>query len=118
KIGVGFLSLFESLKFHGDNVLSGQYAVGEYCHSVCLSLVKIKTFIDRYSVNILNHGNEIKLFDLGDTFRDIAKNLSISNSDRELIKEQLSYLEDVKHSFLIADDIDDLAVEMKAYEPY
>ncbi|MBF4366058.1 hypothetical protein, partial [Vibrio anguillarum] len=94
------------------------YAVGEYCHSVCLSLVKIKTFIDRYSVNILNHGNEIKLFDLGDTFRDIAKNLSISNSDRELIKEQLSYLEDVKHSFLIADDIDDLAVEMKAYEPY
>lgn len=118
KIGVGFLSLFESLKFHCESVLSGQFEVGKYCHSVCLSLVKIKTFIERYSLNMINHGDEIKLFDLGDTFRDIAENLSISNSDRKLIGEQLSHLEDVKHSFLNADDLDDLAVEMKAYEPY
>lgn len=116
KIGVKFLSLYEQLAFHSENIVLGQFAVGEYCHKVCQSLSMMTAFIKRYS-NIQN-GEKINVFNLGDCYRDIAENLAISSEESQFISEQLELLSEVKRSFLGDDDLDDFAVSIKAYSPY
>ncbi|MDR7020218.1 hypothetical protein J2Y64_002138 [Aeromonas salmonicida] len=64
------------------------------------------------------HGDELKIFDLSDIFEDITTSQKITQEDILFIKEQISYLDQVKVSFLMDDDYDDLAVKMQAYEPY
>lgn len=118
KVGVHYIYLFESLKMMSESVLFGQYDVGQECHSVCISMIKINKFIKRYSQNMIYHGDELKIFDLSDIFEDIATSQKTTQEDILFIKEQISYLDQVKVSFLMEDDYDDLAVRMQAYEPY
>lgn len=118
KVGVHFIHLFESLKMMSESVLLGQYGVGQECHAVCISIIKINKFINRYSQNMIYHGDELKIFDLSDIFKDIAISQKITREDAFFIKEQISFLDQVKVSFLMDDDYDDLAVKMQVYEPY
>lgn len=117
RIGVKYLSLYESLKIHSESVLLGEFSIGEYCYKACQSIYNMRSFISRYSINIPD-GSNINILNLGDAYRDISKTQNISTDNKDFINKQMEYLEQVKQAFLGDDEFDDFAVEMHAYESY
>lgn len=116
KIGVKFLSIYESIMFHSKNVLTGDFDVGEYCHTACQNLLDLKNFIDYYAN--FPGGTEINIFDLSDSYREVYEDSKLTSENKEIIEAQIGLLENVKEAFLGHDEIDDFAIEMKAYTPY
>lgn len=117
KLGVKFLSIYESLKFHSKSVLLGMTPVAEYCHEASKSLLSLKHFISSYTIEIPDEG-AVNIYKLSDTYQDIYETNIITTENENIIHTQIELLEKVKLAFLNDDDLDDFAIESGAYEPY
>jgi hypothetical protein len=117
KLGVKFLAIYESLKFHSESVMLGITPVAEYCYEATKSLLLLKHFISSYTIEMSDE-NTINIDELCDTYQEIYETNNITIEAKNIIVTQLELLEAVKFTFLNDDDSDDFAVEMNAYEPY
>lgn len=117
KIGVKFLSDFESLSLHGESVLRGEVMVAQGCAVLARKLLKLSSFIDEQAT--LTPGEGYADFNsLATAFDHVHQTGKIDAADEETIVSALAFLREIKQVFLSADDLDDFAVEQGAFFPY
>uniref|UniRef100_UPI0036D9BCBB hypothetical protein n=1 Tax=Photorhabdus sp. RM322S TaxID=3342825 RepID=UPI0036D9BCBB len=101
-----FLIIYEELLFHTESVLVGQYGVSAFCIKLCEKLIKTHWVINYYSVNLENHGSDINIFNLKDTFEDILNNNIITSGNRILINKQIEILDSVKTVIIASENFE------------
>ncbi|WP_447511753.1 DUF4365 domain-containing protein [Acinetobacter geminorum] len=117
KMGVKFLAIYESLKFHSESVLLGQTAVAIGCAIEARKLQKLSSFINKYKKLVLE-GSYTDFNTFHDAYDNIANLSEINFADRETITSAMSFLEGVKFNFLNQDEINDFSEDMGFYHPY
>lgn len=110
KMGVKFLAIYESLKFHSESVLSGQTAVAIGCAIEARKLQKLSSFINEYKDLVFN-GNYKDFNTFHAAYDNIANTSEIDSADEETITSAMSFLEEIKSTFLNQDQIADVLME-------
>ncbi|BFM36597.1 DUF4365 domain-containing protein [Acinetobacter towneri] len=117
KVGVKFLAIYESLKFHSESVLTGQPAVAHGCAIEARKLQKLSSFINEYK-ELVFEGNYTDFNTFHEAYDNIANTLEIDSMDKETISSAMKFLEGIKFTFLNQDEINDFAEDMGSYHPY
>jgi len=116
-VGVKFLAIYESLKFHSESVLTGQPAVAHGCAIEARKLQKLSSFINEYK-ELVFEGNYTDFNTFHEAYDNIANTLEIDSMDKETISSAMNFLEGIKFTFLNQDEINDFAEDMGSYHPY
>lgn len=117
KVGVKFLAIYESLKFHSESVLTGQPAVAHGCAIEARKLQKLSSFINEYK-ELVFEGNYTDFNTFHEAYDNIANTLEIDSMDKETISSAMKFLGGIKFTFLNQDEINDFAEDMGSYHPY
>lgn len=117
KVGVKFLADYEALNLHSESVLGGEVCVAQGCAATTRKLQKLSTFIEEYK-DQAQEGGFSDFNSLATTFDNIFSNKAIDSADRETVESAMKFLAGMKQAFLLGDEVDDFATDMKAYFPY
>lgn len=110
KMGVRFLAIYESLKFHSESVLLGQTDVAIGCAIEARKLQKLSSFINEYN-KLISNENYKDFNTFHSAYDNIANTSEIDSADEETITSAMRFLEEIKTTFLSQDQVDEFLME-------